>query len=116
MCEELPDQIVTEMQKRLLEELAELDAGDAAGTDGQKTVMLDQQSVGRLSRMDALQQQAMSQATARRRTARRQRIEATLKRIEDGEFGYCEDCGDAIAKGRLDLDPTVPLCVSCANG
>ena len=100
----------------LEEELKELDREDSLGLSDQKTVTLDQQSVGRLSRMDAMQRQAMAQATARRRSARRQRIALTLKRIEEGEFGYCLDCGDDIAPGRIALDPTVTLCMSCAKG
>ena len=61
--------------------LAALDAEDAAGAQGQQTVTLDQQAVGRLSRMDALQNQAMAQAQARRRAAERQRIHAALARM-----------------------------------
>jgi DnaK suppressor protein len=66
--------------------------------------------------MDAMQRQAMAQATARRRAGRRQRIIAALKRIDDDEFGYCQDCGEEIAAGRIALDPTVSLCLSCAKG
>lgn len=86
------------------------------GAVGTKIVDLDQQSTGRLSRMDALQQQAMAQATQTRRDVSRKRITAALARIEEGEFGYCLDCGDEIPEGRLDLDPTVTLCISCASG
>ena len=100
----------------LLAALKALDAEDALGQDGQKTVMLDQQSVGRLSRMDALQQQAMAKATQTRRVQSRARIQAALARIEDGEFGYCTECGEEIPVKRLALDPTVPTCVSCAAG
>ena len=60
---------MTEAKSLLNERLKALDAEDAAGQDAQKTVELDQQAVGRLSRMDALQNQAMAQATARRRGA-----------------------------------------------
>ncbi|MBT8460056.1 MAG: TraR/DksA C4-type zinc finger protein [Boseongicola sp.] len=103
--------------KRLLnEELIAMDREDELGADDQKTVTLDQQSVGRLSRMDAIQRQAMAQALARRRAGRRQRILAALRRIEEDEYGYCLDCGDDIAAGRLKLDPTVTLCLSCAEG
>ena len=101
---------------RLLAELAELDLDDARGAEEQKVVPLDQQAVGRLSRMDALQNQAMAKATQTRRTAQRQRITAALARIEEDEFGFCEDCGEEIALGRLELDPTAPKCVSCAAG
>lgn len=103
--------------KTLLEEkLADLSRRDALGADGQKTVTLDQQSVGRLSRMDALQGQAMAQATAARRNAEATRIRAALGRIAEDEFGYCLDCGDEISEPRLHLDPAAPLCISCAKG
>ena len=80
------------------------------------TVTLDQQTVGRLSRMDAMQQQAMAAATNRRRNQEIQRIKATLSRIDAGEFGYCLDCGEAIEPKRLNLNPTVARCMSCVQG
>jgi DnaK suppressor protein len=96
--------------------LADLEREDAAGAEGRRTVELDQQSVGRLSRMDALQQQAMAKAQAGRRAVMRRRIAATLRRMDEGEFGYCEDCGEPIPAARLKLDPTLPRCVACATG
>lgn len=96
--------------------LAELDAEDALGAGGQSVVTLDQQSVGRLSRQDALQSQAMAKAQQVRRDVERRRLSAALARIEEGEFGYCEDCGEAIAPGRLHLDPAATRCVDCASG
>ncbi len=87
------------------------DAGDEAA----KTVKLDQTSVGRLSRMDALQEQAMSQERLRRREIELSRISAALKRIESGEYGDCVVCGEPIAVKRLELDPASPNCIDCAN-
>lgn len=112
----IDDDIIATHKARLQTLLEALDSEDAAGLDEQATVDLDQQSVGRLSRMDAMQRQAMAQANARRRSALRGRIKAALARIDDGEFGYCTDCGEEIAPGRLDADPTHPMCVSCASG
>lgn len=89
---------------------------DALGEEGQKTVELDQQAIGRLSRMDALQNQAMAKATDARRSMERAQLQAALARIDDGEFGYCEDCGDEIATGRLKLNPAATKCIECANG
>ncbi|MFV2053041.1 TraR/DksA family transcriptional regulator [Aliiroseovarius sp. YM-037] len=86
------------------------------GTEGTKTVMLDQQSVGRLSRMDAIQNQAIAQAAQARREQLKSRIQSALARIEEDEFGYCVECGDEIAPKRLDLDPTTTICVTCAAG
>jgi len=100
----------------LQEALQALDTEDDLGRDSQKTVVLDQQSVGRLSRMDALQQQAMAKATQGRRAQSRTRIQAALARLDEGEFGYCTECGEEIPVKRLALDPTVPTCVSCASG
>lgn len=103
--------------RELIEKLlAGLEKDDAVGTAGQATVELDQQAVGRLSRMDALQSQAMARATAARRDAERRRLAAALKRISEGEYGYCEDCGEEIAAGRLRLDPAAAKCVECAHG
>ncbi|MEL7253073.1 MAG: TraR/DksA family transcriptional regulator [Pseudomonadota bacterium] len=96
--------------------LAELAAEDDLGQSGQATVTLDQQAVGRLSRMDALQSQAMAKATGARRQAERTRLLAALSRMEDGEYGFCEDCGEEIAPARLRLDPSAQLCVACARG
>ena len=107
---------MTEAKSLLNERLKALDAEDAAGQDAQKTVELDQQAVGRLSRMDALQNQAMAQATARRRGAERQRIMAALARIETDEYGYCVTCGDEIAAARLATDPALALCAPCMRG
>ncbi len=96
-------------RRRELLEVAETGAASAA------TVELDQTRVGRLSRMDALQGQAMSRETNRRRTLEMQRIVAALQRIEDEEYGYCLRCGEAIATGRLQLDPATPYCIDCAE-
>ncbi|MDU8926439.1 TraR/DksA C4-type zinc finger protein [Alisedimentitalea sp. MJ-SS2] len=96
--------------------LAELRNENTLGQDGQKTVELDQQSVGRLSRMDALQNQAMARATQARRDAEDSCLRAALTRMDEDEFGYCEDCGEEIAPGRLAFDPAVTRCISCASG
>lgn len=101
-------------KKRLEERLADIIKGQAAKKGG-SPVELDQARVGRLSRMDAMQQQAMDQATSRMTVLERQRIEAALKRIEAGEYGYCVICGEEIADGRLRFDPSVPACISCAQ-
>lgn len=100
---------------RLTAALEALDHEDALGRDGQKTVELDQQSVGRLSRMDALQGQAMARAVQARRAAQRRRIAAALQRMDEGEYGYCTGCGEEIAGKRLELDPAVATCISCAS-
>ena len=100
----------------LLQRLAELDEQDRISSKDRDPVTLDQESVGRLSRIDAMQVQAMALAQERRRKAERVGIAAALRRIEDGEFGYCIECGDEIAEGRLRNNPTVVKCLECAAG
>jgi DnaK suppressor protein len=101
---------------RLTTRLAELKGEDRIGEDAQAPVDLQQDSVGRLSRMDAMQQQAMAQATQRRRDAEKLRIGAALRRLDDGEWGWCATCGEDIAEARLEHDPSVTQCVACASG
>ena len=112
----LTDKDIESFRSRLLDEVEALNAEDAASAEDRGTVHLDQQSVGRLSRMDALQRQAMAEATMRRRAGRVARIEAALARIEEDAFGFCQDCGEDIPAARLELDPSTPLCLSCAKG
>jgi DnaK suppressor protein len=85
------------------------------GDQAEQTVELDQTRVGRLSRMDAMQAQAMSKETGRRRRQKLLQIDVALKRIEKNDFGYCQECGEDIAPARLEADPTVLLCISCAS-
>ena len=78
-------------------------------------VTLDQARIGRLSRMDAMQQQAMAQANERQRAGELIRIEAALSRLGDGDYGYCERCGEKSAPKRLEVDPAAALCIGCAE-
>ena len=100
----------------MLARLDALEEEDRLGREGQKIVTLDQQAVGRLSRMDALQSQAMAQAQAGRRAVERRRLQAALARLAEGEWGDCLDCGEEIGAARLAQDPTAPKCLSCARG
>lgn len=106
----------TDHYRALLE--AEREALFAASEDtsaDRKPVELDQQSVGRVSRGDAMQVQAMAKAQDARRGARIKMIDAALIRIEEGDYGYCAECGEEIPAKRLDVDPAVPRCVKCAG-
>jgi len=101
---------------RLHEEARVLAATAARSASERAPVQLDQQSVGRLSRMDALQVQAMAKAEQVRRDTRLQRVDAALKRLDDGIFGECVRCGEIIDDKRLDADPAATLCIACARG
>jgi len=86
------------------------------GAEAAQPVELDQQRMGRLSRMDALQGQEMARAPERRRALEVRKIDAALARIDNDEYGWCARCGEEIAAERLQLDPAVPVCIDCAQG
>lgn len=103
-------------RKSLDGRLAELEEAHASTEEDRAPVTLDQTTQGRLSRMDALQVQAMALETDRRREMEIKRVEAALGRMDDDEFGYCISCGDEIEIKRLDNDPATPTCIGCARG
>lgn len=101
-----------EQLMRLRDELA---AAEEGGEEATKPVELDQTRVGRLSRMDAIQAQAMSVEVQRRREQQLKLIDAALRRIDEGVFGLCAECGEEIDPRRLEFDPTSRLCIDCAT-
>ena len=76
-------------------------------------VELDQQSVGRLSRIDAIQQQAMALGTLERMKREITRVDAALKRMDEGRYGICCHCEQSIGEVVLHHDPAVPFCLQC---
>ena len=102
-------------KKRLIERQDTILAGQEARKKDTAPVELDQARVGRLSRMDAMQQRAISQASARLIDLERQRIKTALSRIKSEEYGYCILCDEEIAIKRLEFDPSLLTCISCAQ-
>ena len=88
--------LLDELRVALEAELAEIHSLSEGSGEARAIVTLDQQSVGR------------------RRQQRVGMIQAALSRMDEGEYGYCASCGDAIKEGRLKVDPTAAVCVACA--
>lgn len=103
------------LREKLLARREELLAEDVVSAESRAPVTLEQDSVGRLSRIDAMQLQAMALAQARRRKSERGAIGEALRRMDDGEYGYCLKCGENIAPARLENSPSVTTCIDCAN-
>ena len=80
-----------------------------------ETVELDQTKVGRLSRMDALQQQQMGLESRRRLNRELIALDSALKRLENGEYGICVQCDEDIDPRRLEVDLVATLCIRCAS-
>lgn len=109
--------LTSEQRQALLESLEAIEAGLLEGAAQRKqdaeAVQLDQARVGRLSRMDAMQQQALAQASERRAAEQLQRVHSALMRIRSPAYGLCVDCKEPIPFGRLNADPCVLLCIEC---
>jgi len=106
---------LTPLRTLLLEKREALRDDAEASEEATRTVELDQTRVGRLTRMDALQAQAMAKECERRRLTELGRIEAALVRMDKDEYGYCLTCEEQISGGRLRVDPAATLCIACAS-
>jgi DnaK suppressor protein len=111
----MSDLDLADMRARLLKLREEIESLAATSEESSEVVQLDPSRVGRLSRMDAMQAQAMAQASGRRREILLRRISTALARIDTGEYGLCGSCDEPIPKKRLEFDPAVVLCVRCAE-
>ena len=69
--------------------------------------------IGRISRMDAIQQQSMQVANRRADQRRLAQTRGALQRIDREEFGECQDCGEPVGFSRLKARPEAPFCVAC---
>ncbi|MFT5701188.1 MAG: DnaK suppressor protein [Desulforhopalus sp.] len=98
----------------LLQKQQELTHTGENSQESTQAVNLDQSSVGRLSRMNAMQSQAMALESKRRREIELIRIDAALERIDEEEYGFCASCQEEINRRRLEIDPANPFCVDCA--
>jgi len=69
--------------------------------------------IGRLSRMDALQQQSMAKASRRNFEVRLLQVQAALTAMDSGTYGYCKRCEEPIGLARLAVRPESPFCIAC---
>ena len=110
----LRDDQLARLRQALDQRLTTLAGLSGQRRDASATVELDQTRTGRLSRMDALQGQAMARATEARSIQEIHRIQAALQRMEQGDYGICPRCDGPIAFARLQADPATVLCIDCA--
>jgi len=79
-----------------------------------KIVELDS-SIGRLTRMDAMQAQAIHKNTYLKAKMRCEHLKHSLKRIHEESFGLCHECEEPIGAKRLLAIPESPFCIRCAQ-
>jgi len=109
---ELSKQQIAELHQALLNLRVDLKQLLEDSSDGAQPVSLDE-PIGRLSRMDAMQQQSMVQANRRTTQTRLTRIEAALRRHTNDEYGLCLECEEEIGYARLKAQPEAPFCIDC---
>ena len=97
--------LLSQFEQELKSQLVQYEQG--------QTVELDQSRMGRLSRMDALQNQQLALEQKRRLEARLVAVNGALRRIDNGSFGFCFICGEPLSLKRLEFDPTITRCMEC---
>ena len=111
--EPLTDEQIIVLKSALLDLQEELTTTLGRSASAAQPVTLDQQAVGRVSRIDAIQQQQMVEANRRRIKIRLQQIKVALAAINNEEYGYCRRCEEDIGFGRLHAKPESAICVDC---
>jgi len=104
---------VESLRTRLEEMKRDLQARLDTTAEAAKPVALDQTAVGRVSRMDALQGQAMAQATRRTMAIQLTQCSSALQAVERGEYGLCRKCEEPVGIERLRVKPEAPFCLEC---
>jgi len=105
---------IAKFEQSIRSELETVTSSLDQAADSAATVELDQSRIGRVSRIDAMQQQAMAVGFLNRLRLRKQKLEAALARIASGHFGICCECQDGLDAERLDADPATVFCTECA--
>ena len=114
--EEISETEAETLRKELVALVAELENTVRASAASAAPVVLDQSSVGRLSRMDAMQQQAIAKATRQKAQLRLTQCKAALSAFDRDEYGLCRKCEEPIGYRRLSAKPEAPFCLECQRG
>ena len=110
--DELTDPQLAELTAALQALLADLEGQVSRPSDRSEIVDLDQ-PIGRISRVDALQQQAMSKEQQRRTKLRLGQVRQALAAVADDEYGFCRSCEEPVGYRRLRAFPETPFCLAC---
>jgi DnaK suppressor protein len=100
-------------KKYLEEALDEVEKYLESSEDAAAAVAPDK-GLGRLSRMEAMQDQQLVMEMRRRKKRQLVEIKLAISRLEMGNYGTCVFCGKEISPERLEVAPEVQTCMSCS--
>ncbi len=106
---------IAEFREELERQLAKLEKSMTVTDEALKAVELDQGAVGRLSRMDSLQNQSIAKGLRERESVRLALIQQALLRLDAGTYGVCTECGGGVAAERLFVFPESGTCARCGD-
>lgn len=106
---------LAELREELRRQLHRLERSMKVTEEAARPVELDQTSVGRLSRMDAIQNQHLTKNLKERGEVRLALLEDALSRLEAGGYGQCSQCESEVGFERLLVFPETPLCGNCGS-
>jgi DnaK suppressor protein len=112
---ELSEAKLAELRSDLDVLARELRDGLDASAEGARPVELDQPAIGRVSRIDAIQQQKMLVANRQAQKSRLQQVQSALRRFDAEEYGECLGCGECVGYPRLKARPEAFLCIECQS-
>lgn len=116
MAPHLTDEQIDALRGELERILSKLERSMRTTEEAMRPVELDQSAVGRLSRMDSLQNQGLTRNLQERETAKLAQVLSARARLDAGTYGACTECGADVPFQRLLIFPEAPTCAACADG
>jgi DnaK suppressor protein len=110
----LAPEALTQLRDELERSLSKLERSMRANGAAARPRDLEQDTVGRLSRVEALQSQGLTKTLAAREQVQLEQIVSALRRLEEGTYGACNGCGVPIPMERLMIYPETLACSTCA--
>ena len=99
--------------EKIIEEIAK-SKNDILELEDQVKPVSPENAIGRISRMDAINNKSVIEASLRQSKDKLSKPERALSRVVEDSFGICVQCGDPIPVGRIMLMPHASRCVNCA--
>ncbi len=114
-ADELDEDQIKELTEDLLSLREQITRFLGLTVEGARPVDLDE-PIGRLTRMDAMQQQSLTRASRQGLEVKLRLVKAALESMKREEYGLCRRCGEPTGFRRLKVRPEAPFCITCQEG